>query len=95
MNYNQSCFFGLGCDFILSSASSVEHYLYFVPGGYFGLLTWNDMWWMCAYLQILHILVVLEVMPPCTLLSPHCCLIMNRSWNILCWNVQGLNDKDK
>jgi exonuclease III len=20
---------------------------------------------------------------------------MNRSWNILCWNVRGLNDKDK
>jgi hypothetical protein len=27
--------------------------------------------------------------------SSLCCLIMNRSWNILCWNVRGLNDKDK
>jgi hypothetical protein len=24
-----------------------------------------------------------------------CFLSMNRSWNILCWNVRGLNDKDK
>jgi hypothetical protein len=24
-----------------------------------------------------------------------CCLIMNRYWNILCWNVRGLNDKNK
>jgi hypothetical protein len=22
-------------------------------------------------------------------------LMDNRSWNILCWNVRGLNDKDK
>jgi hypothetical protein len=24
-----------------------------------------------------------------------CCLTMNRSWNILCWNVPWKNDKDK
>jgi hypothetical protein len=50
----------------------VEHLLYSVPSGYFGLLTWNNMWWMCVYLLFLHILVVLEAMPPRTLLSPHC-----------------------
>jgi hypothetical protein len=72
MNYKQSCFFGRWCDFILSGASSVEHLLYSVPSGYFGLLTWNNMWWMCVYLLFLHILVVLEAMPPRTLLSPHC-----------------------
>jgi hypothetical protein len=26
--------------------------------------------------------------------SSLCCLTMNRSWIILCWNVRGLNDKD-
>jgi hypothetical protein len=24
-----------------------------------------------------------------------CCFLMNKNWNILCWNVRGLNDKDK
>jgi hypothetical protein len=95
MNYKRSCYFGLWSDFILSGACFVEHLLYLSMVGLLacklGTLSVGCAFTLCSvFFGRLG-----GFAPSRFAFSFLCCLIMNKFWNILCWNVRGLNDKDK